>query len=241
VETIEYGPWGEIFAQSGAGVHSFGFAGGMWDRDTDLVRFGARWYDPEIGRWIMKDPIGFGGGQANLYVYVANDPVNYTDSSGLAPGQVYFSRGAAVEDTIDDLRKLIAKPGKAIDWDNPEMGTEVYQWDFPVFIPLPGIWFYDTFSIYSYYKPTRPVFAGDATWAPSGDCPGKASLELHTHPNDLAGSLEADRRAAEAEDRATMVVGPTKLWYYPSGTHPIDVELRGNFGKRWHQVQGELF
>lgn len=85
VETIEYGPWGEIFAQSGTALQSFGFAGGMWDRDTDLVRFGARWYDPEIGRWIMKDPIGFAGRQANLYVYTYNDPVDFIDPSGAIP------------------------------------------------------------------------------------------------------------------------------------------------------------
>ena len=40
----------------------FGFAGGLHDRDTNLVRFGARDYDPSIGRWTAKDPIDFAGG-----------------------------------------------------------------------------------------------------------------------------------------------------------------------------------
>ncbi len=61
----------------------FGFAGGLYDRDTRLVHFGARDYDPETGRFISKDPIGFGGGDTNLYGYVANDPINYFDPSGL--------------------------------------------------------------------------------------------------------------------------------------------------------------
>ena len=47
------------------------------------MRFGARDYDPSVGRWISKDPILFGGGQANLYVYVGNDPVNGSDPLGL--------------------------------------------------------------------------------------------------------------------------------------------------------------
>ena len=47
----------------------------------------ARDYDPEVGRWTAKDPILFDGGQANLYVYVGNDPVNFIDPSGLAPTQ----------------------------------------------------------------------------------------------------------------------------------------------------------
>src|SRR6185312_16192031 len=42
----------------------FGFAGGIYDRDTGLVRFGARDYDPETGRFVSKDPILFRGGSA---------------------------------------------------------------------------------------------------------------------------------------------------------------------------------
>ena len=55
----------------------------MYDADTKLVRFGARDYNPEIGRWTAKDPIGFGGGQSNFYEYCLNDPVNYVDLNGL--------------------------------------------------------------------------------------------------------------------------------------------------------------
>src|SRR5690606_24385283 len=51
-----------------------GFAGGLFDPDTGLVRFGARDYDPRTGRWTAKDPILFEGGQGNLYAYVGNDP-----------------------------------------------------------------------------------------------------------------------------------------------------------------------
>src|SRR5690606_19320208 len=60
-----------------------GFAGGLFDPDTGLVRFGARDYDPRTGRWTAKDPILFEGGQGNLFVYVGNDPVGFVDISGL--------------------------------------------------------------------------------------------------------------------------------------------------------------
>jgi RHS repeat-associated protein len=66
------------------GAIPFGFAGGLYDADTGLVHFGARDYDPRLGRWTSKDPILLGGGQTNLYVYVGNDPVNRRDPSGLA-------------------------------------------------------------------------------------------------------------------------------------------------------------
>ena len=61
----------------------FGFAGGLYDPDTGLVRFGARDYDPESGRWTAKDPILFDGGDSNLYAYVLNDPINLIDPEGL--------------------------------------------------------------------------------------------------------------------------------------------------------------
>jgi len=52
-------------------------------KDTGLIRFGYRDYDPEIGRWTARDPIGFEGGDSNLYGYVLGDPVNFVDSNGL--------------------------------------------------------------------------------------------------------------------------------------------------------------
>jgi RHS repeat-associated protein len=61
----------------------FGFAGGLHDRDTGLVHFGYRDYDPDTGRWTAKDPIGFNGGDVNLYGYVESDPINFVDLFGL--------------------------------------------------------------------------------------------------------------------------------------------------------------
>lgn len=81
-QQCEYDPWGQVTCSQGSGFQPFGFAGGLYDPDTGLVRFGARDYDPAVGRWTAKDPIGFGGGDANLYAYVGDDPVNFVDPSG---------------------------------------------------------------------------------------------------------------------------------------------------------------
>ena len=51
--------------------------------DTKLYRFGARDYDPTIGRWLTKDPIGLAGGDTNLYAYVGANPMSWSDPSGL--------------------------------------------------------------------------------------------------------------------------------------------------------------
>jgi RHS repeat-associated protein len=96
VETISYDEFGNVLSDSNPGFIPFGFAGGIYDRDTGLLRFGARDYDPSIGRWLAKDPLLFGGGDTNLYGYVANDPVNWTDPSGKCPLCVAAGIGAAV-------------------------------------------------------------------------------------------------------------------------------------------------
>ena len=67
------------------GFQPFGFAGGLDDPHTHLVRFGARDYDAETGRWTTKDPIRFTGGDVNLYGYVLTDPINLVDPDGNEP------------------------------------------------------------------------------------------------------------------------------------------------------------
>lgn len=82
-QQIEYDEFGKILSDSNPGFQNFGFAGGVYDHETKLVRFGARDYDGETGRWTAKDPIFFSGGDSNLYGYVMQDPVNFADPSGL--------------------------------------------------------------------------------------------------------------------------------------------------------------
>jgi RHS repeat-associated protein len=82
-EQISYDEFGNVLSDTNPGFQPFGFAGGLYDQDTKLVRFGSRDYNPAIGRWTAKDPILFAGGDSNLYGYVVNDPVNMTDPAGL--------------------------------------------------------------------------------------------------------------------------------------------------------------
>jgi RHS repeat-associated protein len=81
MQRMDYDEFGTVILNTNPGFQPFGFAGGLYDRDTGLVRHGARDYDPETGRWSAKDPIGFKGG-LNLYGYVENDPVNAFDPDG---------------------------------------------------------------------------------------------------------------------------------------------------------------
>jgi RHS repeat-associated protein len=83
VQEMDYDEYGTVVQDTNPGFQPFGFAGGLYDYETGLIRFGSRDYDPEAGRWTAKDPISFAGGDTNLYGYVLNDPVNLRDPLGL--------------------------------------------------------------------------------------------------------------------------------------------------------------
>jgi RHS repeat-associated protein len=82
-QSMTHDEFGRVLSDSNPGFQPFGFAGGLYDRDTGLTRFGARDYDAHTGRWTTKDPIRFAGGDVNLYGYVWNDPINFIDPPGL--------------------------------------------------------------------------------------------------------------------------------------------------------------
>ncbi len=80
---IDYDSFGNIIDDTNPSFDMlFGFAGGLHDRDTGLVRFGFRDFDTDIGRWTAKDPILFAGGDTDLYGYCVNDPINLVDPWG---------------------------------------------------------------------------------------------------------------------------------------------------------------
>jgi RHS repeat-associated protein len=86
VQRLDYDAFGNVTSDSNPGFQPFGFGGGLYDAQTRLVHFGAREYDAGTGRWMTRDPIGFGGGDANLYAYVGNDPINNVDVQGTCTG-----------------------------------------------------------------------------------------------------------------------------------------------------------
>jgi RHS repeat-associated protein len=83
VQSYSYDSFGMV-KPSTAFRNSFTYTAREWDRETGLYYYRARYYDPMVGRFISKDPIGFAGGDVNLYGYVQNNPVNQTDPTGLS-------------------------------------------------------------------------------------------------------------------------------------------------------------
>ena len=97
VQQMDYDEWGVVQNMTAAGIQPFGFAGGIYDPDTKLVRLGSRDYDPQMGRWTSKEPMKTAG-TPNLYEYAGSDPINNIDVDGLAKIDCSNSREIECQD-----------------------------------------------------------------------------------------------------------------------------------------------
>jgi RHS repeat-associated protein len=147
VKRIDYDSFGNIIDDSNPSFEVlFGFAGGLHDQDTGLVRFGYRDYDPDTGRWTAKDPILFAGGDTDLYGYCLNNPIITIDPNGLKGGvfipiRNFIKRNITGGDIIAPiLKKGLSIPTSVVgiltyDYLNPkEAGVAseeflIYQWE----------------------------------------------------------------------------------------------------------------
>ena len=77
-----YDSFGKLTASSGSLVNSFQYTARESDTETGLYYYRARYYDPTAGRFVSEDPIGFYGGDTNLYRYVWNSPTRFADPIG---------------------------------------------------------------------------------------------------------------------------------------------------------------
>ena len=175
----------------------FEFAGGLYDRGTGLTRFGYRDYDAATGKWTAKDPIGFNGGDTNLYGYVLEDPINSLDISGLKPGDLFSTYFEAVLDFFDNYFDLS------------------YEYDVEY-----STWFYQIGDCYTYdvvNKGTKTQDDGTAT-APLGDRPQNAVATAHTHGDNFDAFTTEDKDIALGTKLPSFLMTPSKqelLMFYP--------------------------
>ncbi|MDR2651928.1 MAG: hypothetical protein LBC68_06390, partial [Prevotellaceae bacterium] len=81
---LEYNSFGKLISVTkNPDPTFFAYTGKLTDKNSDLQWNINRWYDSDVGRWMSEDPIGFNGCDNNLFRYVNNDFLNYTDKIGL--------------------------------------------------------------------------------------------------------------------------------------------------------------
>jgi RHS repeat-associated protein len=101
-----YDAWGNVLS-SNVSVTAlaslrYRFQGRELSAVTGLTNFRMRWYDPETGRWLSKDPIGLNGGM-NLYVFLDNNSLNRRDPQGTVAWFVGMGIGAIVGGVIGGI------------------------------------------------------------------------------------------------------------------------------------------
>ena len=79
----EYSPFGQLNKAEGVYAHEnpFRFSSEYYDSETSLVYYNYRYYDPQLGRWLSRDPIQELGGE-NLYGHTQNNPIDRFDRNG---------------------------------------------------------------------------------------------------------------------------------------------------------------
>ena len=96
--------FGAIRSETGTSDNTRKFTGKEFDADSNLYYYGARYYDPYIGRFTQRDPIGDG---VNWYAYVANNPLRFVDPTGLGLWDI-------VEFAVAPVVGLVVDGGKGI-------------------------------------------------------------------------------------------------------------------------------
>jgi RHS repeat-associated protein len=86
VEHRDFDPWGVPTQVTSPEFQSLGYAGGLTDLGTNFIRFGARDYSPQVGRWSCVDLLWPEDETTNLWAYVDSNPLNFIDDNGQSKG-----------------------------------------------------------------------------------------------------------------------------------------------------------
>jgi len=132
VGTYTYDVFGAIRSETGGQANDYRFTGQQLDVASDLYYLRARYYDPEIGRFLTEDP--FGGFLAspqslNRYPYSVNDPVNLLDPWGLCGvrswgdfGDCFKDAGDTTRDAVQDAAQSAQEAVSSVNWKNVAVG-----------------------------------------------------------------------------------------------------------------------
>ena len=114
--TMDFDEFGNPLA---ATAQTFTYIGGLGVRNetslSGLYLMGQRFYDPQLGRWLSRDPIGFAGG-LNQHAYVGNNSINRVDPSGLADLGERIRKPKSTPEANAIIQKLISDYTEGVFW-----------------------------------------------------------------------------------------------------------------------------
>jgi RHS repeat-associated protein len=175
-QRMDYDTLGKVILDSNPGFQPFGFAGGLYDSDTGLVRLGARDYDPETGRWTAKDPLMFVGGSTNLYVYANDDPVNLVDPDGRQSDEAPAAGTSERNDFENGFQESGVSEARP---DDPNIPSNIG--DGPV----------------HYYRACEGGTCIEVVWDPETETSGEAMVSIDCEGANCANAEELLERAME--------------------------------------------
>jgi len=129
-----YTPFGLDLSSSGESTNSLAYTGREQDNESGLYYYRARYYDPEVGRFISEDPLGFEAG-INFYAYVNNNPVNLRDPMGLEAGDFFdlsnwdINRGEQIAADVGEMSMNLAIHWNGGDIDAARLASHNGEWD----------------------------------------------------------------------------------------------------------------
>ena len=181
VARYEYDPFGQIMIReetsSVAGRLHHQFSTKYADSETGLVYYGFRYYSPELGRWVSRDPIGERGG-LNVYGAVENSLIDSVDYFGLAGARLYQDWTLMVSAAIREMKPLMES---SPDQEHGTVFYLIYKRDFTNRL---GYTYADLITGVSDAGGRKAVNLGKATQPKIdvGECIAPMG-SIHSHPN----------------------------------------------------------
>ncbi|HEX3553446.1 MAG TPA: Ig-like domain-containing protein [Thermoanaerobaculia bacterium] len=191
----------------------FGFQGHLLDPETSLIYFRNRYYDPEIGRFITPDPVGYVDGPS-LYAFVGNDPPNHGDPLGLYEadfhyGLTFFLARQAEYEMIDS--KIVAMD---------DVGVDLHASTSPLVQAQRGSWA----VVEKYHFPINPVTnsvvegtercANPAAWEKVDNATSLGALGIGLHTLQDSFSHEGASPGNLRSKMDLITGGQAGLWIY---------------------------
>jgi RHS repeat-associated protein len=108
VASFVYDSFGRIISQTGTAVEPYTFQGRELDQESGLYYFRSRYYDPQTGRFLNEDPVGYLSGP-NFYEFVGNNPLTYGDYPGTGKKKIAQFLVKTVKGTYKWVRSKTAQ------------------------------------------------------------------------------------------------------------------------------------